>query len=260
MAQNKASYNRVKTFFRDWSGPVIRALYLRDSAAAEAALALAREHALREQAAEDQLCASQILLDYLEYLVKRTLGKAGEQGAAFQAQLDKLSRLEPAGEVSQAARRVVLLIHRIRGERDGWGELDPESFYSLFNFIPPDARDVELWHHAASWAFDHSDGDLLGRAYEVLVIEPSAFPTQYPFYRAKLMHAILEGTATRDEVEGFCRRLDTSAELAETREVLWPRLADLGLIDSDLERLLAAAELRVAARVVQRSFNCGSGQ
>jgi hypothetical protein len=245
---DKASLNRLQSLYRGWSAPVIRALYERDLTAARAAFAEANARLARQPLSADEACAAACLLAALDYTITRALGLAAEQAPAFAALLERLQDTEPVGETSQTVRRALLLAHRIRGERAGYGALEPNEFHTLFNFIPTEARDLELWHQAASWAFLHDDSALLERAYEVFVVQPSGFASQYPFHRVKLMHAILQGRVAKAELASYCTRLATLNEVHETRHLLWPRLRALDLVDRELEQLLDAAELRITAQ------------
>jgi hypothetical protein len=251
MAAGNSSMNRIKALQRDCAAPVLRALYARDAALAHTALAQARTQVSQHAANVDEACAAEYLLACLEYTVARACGPPGGELAAHQELLRRLQDSEPAGEASQTVRRVQLLSHRLRGERHGISALAPDEFYALFNFIPAEERDLELWHDVAGWAFSHGERALLERACEVFVAAPTGAASQYRFHRAKLMHGVLQGQVALAEFAGYCARLASQGELDEARRLIWPRLAGLGLGDGEAERLLAQAEARIAQQALE---------
>jgi hypothetical protein len=227
---------------------VVRALYQHDPQRATSELADARAGLDSMELGEDEAIAAGYLLDNLAYTIVKARGGDAEKQQAYGRLQEKLSEQAPGG-VAQVVRRILLLQLRIYGERAGYGGLSPEEFHALFDFIPADSRDLELWHNVASWAFEHEDSELMDEAYEVFVIQPSGFVSQYPFHRVKLMHAVLEGRVTTQEVDDFLARLVTPNEIREFKNHILPRIEAEESEDVDMEAVrqcIKQAELRIS--------------
>ncbi|MCC7477827.1 hypothetical protein IT575_05155 [bacterium] len=169
---------------------------------------------------EDQAQQQQIIQRALHDLQRPAQSETGRIGAAY-------------------ARLAILLV--------GYGNLaekpQPAELLDLINSLPPEYQDHQIWHPLSVLAFDHNIPELLDLAFEQETISPhSKFP-QAAWQRINLMYQIMNGKATRKDVEETLKIYHLPSQFNELRRRMWPRLQDMGLIDRELERLLSTREL-----------------
>jgi hypothetical protein len=239
------------------SAPAIALLYSFEPEQARAAL----EQSLSElgqpglSAAEQE--ALRLKLSYLAYQIDKLASPEENRSAVCSRAYEQLSA--PVDSSLAGLMQSIVLIELLaHAERNGWCELPRERMYGLLAGVPLEDRNHELWFSITTWAFSHSDIELLEEAYEVFLTQPTDFADQYPFLRVKLMHRLLTGKLTEEEVADFLGRLLVLPEALEFERYIWPRVEQAGLASARLEGLLRSTveQLRHTeprTPVVQRS-------
>jgi hypothetical protein len=235
---------------QDWYGrlvnPIRRALYANDQAAAAAALATARGELADPGHAPAERELMGYVLQWYEFVISSQSQPPEQSAAQYEQALELFSRTAETapGEVQ---RRRMLAILRCTGRLYGCADLDRPELEELIGDLPDLAQDEFLWHNIAGWAFASRDAEMLRRAYEVMLTEPSNLLGQAKWQRVNLMLMLVEGRATRRDVEFVIDRMAVLPQVIEFRRWIWPECIRQGLSDDELELRLEEQYQRITA-------------
>ncbi len=217
--------------------PIRAALYANDQPQAAAALEQAWAELDSMGLAEDQHEMMGYVLSWYEFVKTvqdQPIGLAAEQ---YRRTLERFTApaCTPAGE---AQRRRLEAILRCTGRLYDCADLTRAELDQLLEGLPGLETDEFLWHNIAGWAFANRDVEMLHRAYEVMLTEPSNLLGQAKWQRVNIMLLLVEGRATRRDVEFTVRNMRVLPQIIEFRVRIWPECVRRGLTDDQLERQL----------------------
>jgi|GEM_PF-1362676 len=223
---------------RQWGKPVLAAIYRQDPV--EGKLRLDEAQAALEECTlpEEQLEALTLSLTWFEYNLRRI---GADADISEQCYLDTRAILltRQSTDGGELQRRRLLLVLRCEGDADGIEPLGRAEVDELLRPLTRADEDHMLWHALALWAFLHGDGEIMRRAYAAQLTNPSATMGQAKWRRVHLMHRLLEGSATREDVHAAIRSQQVRPQLLEFLNHIWPRCRAAGLDDEDLRAMLA---------------------
>ena len=217
--------------------PIREALYANDQPRAAAALKEAWEELVALGLAADQHELMGYVLSWYEFVKTVQDQPIGLAAAQYRRMLERFSvpARTPAGE---AQRRRMLAILRCTGHLYDCADLTRAELDQLLDGLPGLETDEFLWHNIAGWAFANRDVEMLRRAYEIMLTEPSNLLGQAKWQRVNLMLLLVEGRATRHDVEYAVRHMRVLPQIIEFRLRIWPECVRQGLTDDELERQL----------------------
>ncbi|MBN2082624.1 hypothetical protein JW859_10525 [bacterium] len=222
-----------------WIQPIVTAIHNLQMVKARDLLAEARVDLAASGLSPEAVEAAEVNLDYLEYWWQwHPAGDNNWNSASYRRALAHLSR--PAQFEAariEKARRVFYI--RMHAHMDGLEPLTGDELRAQLAQLPPDKLDDRDWHHVAGWAFAHQDREMLTRAYEALLTEPSEILGPAKWQRVNLMYLLLEGRAERRDVEESIKLLKIKPQLSEFQTTLWPACEKAGLVDAELRQMLA---------------------
>lgn len=131
-----------------------------------------------------------------------------------------------------------LITFRVLADREDYLKLTSEEANDLLREQDLIEVDIATWHNMAGWAFDKGDIGILERAYELLLTKPSHELGEAKWQRVNLMYKLMRGKIRASDIEKSIQVLEVKPQLDEFLEVFWPKLKELGIIDSHHEKLL----------------------
>ena len=144
-------------------------------------------------------------------------------------------------------RRVTRMVIKMHADNDGLDYLDRQEIDGFLDSIPA-ALVTSIRFTITTWAFDHSDLELIEQSYEHYLTNPPVSMGQAQWQRVNLMYLLLKGKATSRDVQESIKTLELIPQINDFRERLWPAAKRAGLITQELEQQL---EERIA-KVMER--------
>lgn len=226
----------ISYLFERWIYALIDASNVRDNVAFEAA----RDKLLKAQASgevdEDGAAALGFALAYYTLAHWRVLGDEEMQVVTLEQARDVLSR-PSFGPISSLLRRRYLLQVRIIGCFMGVMPLPEDEFDELLELLPPQDRHTEQWYLISNYCFQHRDRDRIVQAYEQYLELSDSWERDYNWRRLDMMVKLLDGRASKIDIELFFKSLMLPGCIEEIRKDFWPLMVELNLIDDDLIKL-----------------------
>ncbi|MBN2081456.1 hypothetical protein JW859_04520 [bacterium] len=246
--QELAEWRRLNNeWMEQWSHPVYRAIYLGEYDEAQAAL----------KRAEAELAAGRLPADVAEAqqynLVFTACRLHWDDVAGDGYDQDDYDRVmaelsQPAAtEFGEGMRLSTYIRIKINGVFDGFDTLTGAECRSIIQRLP-DYLLPPVVHQIAKLAFVQNDVELLGAALGELTINPMQRLGQATWQRANMLYQLLAGKATRRDVAETIKTLTVRPQLVDFHDTIWPACRAAGLVDADLEQLLAEREAEVLAK------------
>ena len=209
-------------------------------------LAAARESARSSEHAEELREAMEYLVDFTECRVNWHPDSHGYGQRVYDEKIRRFSR--PArGRLGDCIRRMYLVYIRCNGTSDTFDNLTKGEIEEILEPLP-ERMSGPAWQQIARWAFEHNELETLERAFEMFLIYPGEEMGQAKWQRVNLMYQLLSGKATRRDVYESIILLELKPQLREFKTEFWPRCIAMGLVDSELEQLLAGREAEIRSR------------
>ncbi|MCB1215948.1 hypothetical protein KDL44_01045 [bacterium] len=240
-------FGNALSIYREWENawltPVLRSVHEHRFPEARTALAAAVAALPTADLPPEVREACGYLLAYMHCRVDWHPGSRGYTRQDYAAMLE---RFEPPADsaFAEGVRRMYLAFIRSNGTSDGFDALTRAEIDALLAGLP-ERLSAPAWQQLARWAYEHGDAEILERAYEIFLEFPGQTMGQAKWQRVALMHGLMRGTATREDVRAYLALLQLRPQLREFRNEFLPRAIDLGLVDADLERELAEKEEEV---------------
>lgn len=226
----------VSQLYERWIYPLVDASNARDNSAFERA----REQLQLAQAGseldEDCACALGFALAYYTLAHWRVLGDQEMQVVSLEQAREALSK-PSCGPISSLLRRRYLLQVRIVGCFMGVMPLPEEEFDEMLALLPPEDRHTEQWFLISNYCFQHRDRERIVQAYEQYLELSNNWERDYNWRRLDLMVKLLDGRASKIDVELFFKSLMLPGCIEEIRQDFWPLLQSQRLLDDDLIKL-----------------------
>jgi len=231
--------DRLLFWLMKWRVPVQRAMRQNEFNDARKKLYAARQALDDRELSEEDVESLKYLLCYTEFEI--ALGE--HEGALPVEEYDKsLQQLSQASSFADAEKTRWRLLTQLRvaAELASGDELSEDEFQALFAQVPECEKARELWYLVAGWAFKHQDQALLARAYEEFLVRDSDEPADWTCMRARLMHRLLMGRATRRDIALTLELAQQAPQVREFEQLIWPYCQQAGLGGEELEHLLEA--------------------
>ncbi len=240
--------DRIRAWGTEWIRPVYAAIYERDHATARQALGRARERLSEgdDGFSSDEAEATAIMLAQADYHINRSDCAPAELHGVLEQALEDLRQARHDGPIAAHVYHRSMLNLLVAADRDGVRELPPAEFDVLFNVFPPDERTDFIWHTVVTWLFDHRRLDLLGEAYEAILLATQMDLKQFPFRRVKLMHQLVSGKARDEEIIFYLEHLELHNAFEEFERFMLPFIEEQGLDTEQVRRMVAETRERFA--------------
>jgi len=224
---------------RTWIQPIITAIHNLQMVKARELIDEARGELAGSGLSPEMAEAAEVNLDYLEYWWHWHPANDDWNLESYRqaiAHFSQPARFEEAR--IEKARRVFYI--RMHAHLDGLEPFSGAELREQLAQLPPERLDDRDWHHIAGWAFALEDREMLTRAYEAMLTAPSEILGPAKWQRVNLMYLLMEGRATRRDVEESIKLLKIKPQLAEFQTTLWPACEKAGLVDDEIKQMLVA--------------------
>ncbi len=242
LAHSLALYNEWKA---TWGSPVLHAAYTLKFDEGMKLLAAAKSNSELSTLPED---VSEGISYYVVYLTCRLEWDPRSKGYSkedYDAVISELN-IPAKTKFGEYIRNASLVQFRCNGSSDGFDELTKEEVDKMLSQVPP-VMSEPVWHHLARWAFERRDIVILEQAFEHFLLNPPQVMGQARWQRVNMMYQLVSGKATRRDLEESIRVLEIRPQLLGFKETIWPECVKLGLVDAELEEMLAKKEAEVFA-------------
>jgi len=232
---------------RTWAQPVVDAIYANDPQAGLSRIADARAALVSSELTPAQQECMQLSLDWYEFNLKQIGEHLQRQRLNFERMVEHLNN---PGQTPQGIcqRQRLMLALRCEGDANGFRTFTRKEVDEQLAAIPDSDKDNMVWQSLGLWAFRHRDKELLANAYELMLTQPSITLGQAKWQRVHLMHGLVLGTATRQDVLETVKSLAVLPQLDEFENLVWPRCIEAGLVDEELEQLLKEKSAAIKAQ------------
>jgi hypothetical protein len=226
----------ISQLYEGWIYPLVDASNARDNAAFERAQERLRRAQADSDLDEDSRRALGYALAYYTLAHWRVLGDREMQVVALEHARDDLAR-PSCGPISSLLRRRYLLQVRIIGCFMGVMPLPEDEFDEMLSLLPPEDRHTEQWYLISNYCFQHRDRDRIVQAYEQYLELSDNWERDYNWRRLDLMVKLLDGRASKIDVELFFKSIMLPGCIEEIRQDFWPLLEAQNLLDEELLKL-----------------------
>jgi hypothetical protein len=241
-------------WYNEHCRPINVQAYTGDEAGARAALARAWSVLQADAAldADQQRALEYMLLAYDYTLVDHFSDSDAARGEQFGTTCAAFAARPPAGPLSDVAQAVNQVIMLGSGTRRGFIRMTEPEVDALWARIPSHAQTPNLWYYIVAWAYHHNNLRYLELAMERQTVETTGWQDDYFWLRTNFMYLLVEGRATRLDVEKTLRGYVHPHNFVDFRNMFLGRCEQAGLMDAELYLLLdqREAELRALAGTV----------
>lgn len=173
----------------------------------------------------------------------RRIVRVAEAGGEFRrAHFDELQAAllqEPVGRASETHQARMLIIAKTNGCRRGFCEFPPAEFRRYFERYPQVFPDDEFWFYVTSWSLIHGDREVLEECYSYALTHAGGDTSDYIFQRTRLVHKLVTGNATEEDVTGLISQISHPNILREFENFLLPYCRERGLAGEAVDEALA---------------------
>jgi len=226
----------IGELYERWIYPLVDASNARDNAAFERAREKLQQAQASGELDEDCVYALNFALAYYTLAHWRVLGDREMQVVALEQARAELSK-PSHGPISSLLRRRYLLQVRIIGCFMGVMPLAEDEFDEMLALLPPEDRHTEQWFLISNYCFQHRDRERIVQAYEQYLELSNNWERDYNWRRLDLMVKLLDGRASKIDVELFFKSIMLPGCIEEIRQDFWPLLEAQHLLDEELIKL-----------------------
>jgi hypothetical protein len=235
----------LSRWFAEWVRPLHAAYYSLDMPAMRQSYAAARE-SLAQDADPDMREAKRLRLELTWFIVLGDLGEEDEALVVYRAlQLDCVRATGGEAPASRTMGRVSLLMSRLHADMRGIESLPPDELQQLMHAVPDEDRGPNFWHELGCWAFLHRDAGLLDDAYVYFTTQRLPEMADFMFSRLRLMHHLMAGTATVENVLETLDRVEVLVQLEDFRRLLLPVCRAQDLVTPVVKAALDAKQVEM---------------
>lgn len=168
---------------------------------------------------------------------------SGKQHVATWAAMTALPPVGPQSDIAQAAYFVILLGS---GTRRGFVSMEEAEVDALWQRIPEDAQTPNLWYYIVAWAYWHRNLKYLELALAHQTVTTTGWQDDYFWLRTNLMYLLVDGRATRLDIEKTIKGYTHPRDIADFRNLFLARCEEDGLMDSAMHALLEQREAELS--------------
>jgi hypothetical protein len=239
----------LATWYTRHCAPINTSCYDGDEAAAREKLgaAWAAWRGDPELDADGQRTLEYVLLGYEYTLIDRFVGTDEARAEQFTLTLSQIEALTPLGPLSDTAQAAHLLTMLGSGTRRGFVQRDPPVVDALLARIPEAARTANLWYYVVAWAYHNNHLRYLEEALAHQTVETTGWQDDYFWLRTNLMYLLVDGRATRLDVEKTLLGYAHPWNFVDFRNLFLVRCEAAGLMDRELYALMEQREAEMSA-------------